>query len=219
MATAPTFTEPGTGTEPMPLTDAEVEQILSAPAETPQVPAQGPNGTVPTPGPAPDAPKGYTRDGKPRKRAPRQPRATAPGGPAKRTAPNVKAKPAAVDYEQAAFKLVGLVSMGLVAAAGATRNDAYALDGVAVGAHAGGLAQGVAELAAQSEYVRKGLEWLEKTSPYAALTTALVGVAAQIAVNHGKVAPGAFNDYGITTVDLREQMRVQYGTPAAAPGQ
>ena len=149
-----------------------------------------------------DAPFGRRADGRPRKR--RAPgdslryESRPPGSARTRTrAPRPKPAPKqrvptprAPDIAKGARGLLNTLSALLMVLPRVTRNDAYALDAMAVEMNADALTTGLVEVAEQVPLVKAGLEYFAKASPFAGLVEALGSVATQIAANHGVVPAG-----------------------------
>jgi hypothetical protein len=186
-----------------PLTDAEVADVLGDPLPgMPEVPA-----STPEPGdllaPRPGAPYGVTTRGKPRKR-PAGKRATTPRKrPAGKTSTAAASTAPPVDYAAGARSLVATLGMLLGLAGRAKGDQALQLDAMTLQVHREPLTTGLADAAVQVPLVATVLTWFATTSPYAAMAESIAKVGAQVAANHGMVAPGTFGAVDAGTLQVQ----------------
>lgn len=139
----------------------------------------------------PEAPYGRKLNGEPKK--------AAGGRPAKEDRPRVTTAPSGgttAPAEKVKGWTEGLTGIGQLIAGGclmgyqATGSKALAADAVAVSRSAPVLSAAVADLGATDPRIGKILDKICTVGPYGALITAVVGLGAQIAVNHGAIQPG-----------------------------
>jgi hypothetical protein len=111
--------------------------------------------------------------------------------PPRKSSATVSAKPApAKPSAKTAERADALNGFGQLAQVPLLALRQYA-DAGAVGMYWPGVASEVAKLAESQEQVAKVIDPLIQLGPYTGLITAILPFALQIAVNHGRVAPGA----------------------------
>lgn len=124
------------------------------------------------------------KDGSIRKRpGPAPGSAPAGGSVGPRTA--AKGKKGAPDYRPGVLGLFQLPAAALTVAG--MKSDAAMADAVAIGIHAPGIANAVHDLATENASVANALDRLLKAGPYAALISAVLPLAFQIAANHNAI--------------------------------
>lgn len=175
------------------------EKILGADgrelAELPVTPGD-PDRRADAPEPLPerdsDAPYGRKADGTPRQPPGPKPRRERS---AQSRAEPVTAEPV-TDSRRAVWQagLAGYAQMtaGLaVVAYNRSQNDAYLADAAAITLHSPALSGALVAVAEQDPKVARVLDRICAVGPYGALVTAVVGLGAQLAANHGRLADGA----------------------------
>lgn len=145
----------------------------------------------------PEAPYGRLKNGRARKTPPpgAAKKTAAPSAPRARKGPpkGGGAKRKVPDFTrmiQAGVQMVGSAVMGLGARREGPAGGMLLADGMAVQLHAAPIAKGLNEIAQQSPAVQRILTQTGPALPYVGIVTALVGLGAQLAANHGKVLPG-----------------------------
>jgi hypothetical protein len=146
--------------------------------------------------PTADAPYGFKADGTPYKRDPAAARASwatrnASGGSpkaptARRKAAAGKPAPTTEQRAQRTFEFLTIPISGLGIAAQVSGSAPLLADAIVLAHAAPDIAHAVAEVAEQDDRVARGVDQLVQTGPYAALFTALVPVALQLAANHSQ---------------------------------
>lgn len=131
------------------------------------------------PGATADAPYGYTKAGKPRKRRPNR-AGSRPGGRRK----------TAVNYAGIVHDLIMSVAQPLMLGGATLRNTTMIADGWLLADRAGPIATAMGDIAQQEERVARALEKIAEVSPYAALTAAVMPAIPQLLVNHGRIKAG-----------------------------
>lgn len=136
-----------------------------------------------------DAPFGYKPDGTPYKRDPKAAkaswearRAKAPGRNQKANTPSSAAR--TQQRAQAVFDMLTIPVAGLAGTGQALKSKPLIADAVVLGHSAPQIAKAVAEVADQDDRIARVVDGLVQTGPYAALFTAILPVAVQIAANH-----------------------------------
>ena len=137
------------------------------------------------------APWGYKDDGTPYKRDPsiyarRDGKRRGASAPKAKTAKKPKAKGS--PYRDSVLGLFQLVALPVAAAA--TRSDAAKADLITMDACAEPIAESVDSLAQSNEKVAQALDRLADVGPYGLVIAAVTPMILQIAVNHGRLAPG-----------------------------
>jgi hypothetical protein len=155
-----------------------------------------------------EAPFGYKPNGQPYKRDPasyasRTRKGDGAQGPTRRKTPN---RPASGPTQtkaraKAVFDALTIPVSGLAMAGKALGNKALVADAITLGHAVPAIATTVAEVADQDERIAAIVDKLVQTGPYAALVTALVPVALQIAANHNAAIARAGRPLGVRTVD------------------
>lgn len=107
------------------------------------------------------------------------------GSSAKRTSTTAKAT-----QSTKAKRVEAINGLGQLAQAPLLATKQYA-DAGAIGLHWGGIAEELATLAESQPAIAKFVDPLIKAGPYTGLVMAILPFAAQIAVNHGRIAAGA----------------------------
>lgn len=97
-------------------------------------------------------------------------------------------------------RLEAVGGLGQLAQAGLIMTGQFA-DAGAVGLHFGRIASEVVSLAETDTRVAAVIEPLLNIGPYAALVTAMLPLAMQILVNHGKAKPGALGTVSPATLE------------------
>lgn len=100
--------------------------------------------------------------------------------------------------KQAVIELLGLpcIPLAALAAADSIRSQdpeavsPFAMDVIAINAHSEPIAEAVAELANAYPVLGTLLDRIGATTPFMALTVAFIGLAAQLAENHGSLPAG-----------------------------
>jgi hypothetical protein len=181
---------------------------------------------------APEAPRGLTADGKPR-RKPGPPKGSpARGGRAGRTrrtpaggagfpAPPKKAATAASsapskDYATGVMNLLAIPQGVLTGVGMLPGKDAFMADAAAVAMFAPSLAGAAAQFAADQP-THPFVRWIDRAitvGPYAMFSTAAVSFIAQLMVNHGALPAGLLGT--ASPKALAEQMRGHAAAAAAA---
>lgn len=155
--------------------------------------------SAPTSG-AEEAPWGYKPDGTPYKRDPRgyTGRKRVPAaGKAKATAAaeqtNARAK--------AVFETLTIPVAGLSILGQSTGNASFVADGIVLADASPGIAMAVAQIADQDARIAGLVDRLVATGPYAALFTAMLPVAMQIAANHSDALAAGLAGLGAKSRD------------------
>lgn len=140
-----------------------------------------------------DAPYGRRADGTPRNKPGRRPKARTSqkrATPPPRKAASKPTPPPRPDYRRAVVELLG-IPVGALTALSATLDDpAYLADAATVALAAPGLADAVQFAAEADPRVAAVMDWLMSAGPWGLLITQVVGIGAQITVNHNKLKPG-----------------------------
>lgn len=113
------------------------------------------------------------------------------GSGAPRSAAKGKGGP---DYRQGVLGLFQVAAVPLSVAG--MKSDAAMADAVAIGMHAPTIADAVHQLATENVGVANALDKLLKAGPYAALISAVVPLAVQIATNHNAIPVGVAGSLG-----------------------
>lgn len=159
----------------------------------------------------PEAPWGRKADGTPRRRPGRPPKegtsGEAPAPPRTSTSTSGSGSKSGskssgsksgskssgskrADYKRGVRELLGLPAAALAAAGGSLGRADLVADGATVDRHADGIAQAADSVAQHDPRFAQVIERVLAGGPWAALASALVPMAAQVAVNHGVLSPG-----------------------------
>lgn len=107
--------------------------------------------------------------------------------PGRTSSSTSKAKSGRTDYRAGIEGLAQLVSFGVATFGRVTNKPAFALDSLAIGLYAPGVAEAVDELAQQQAWLAAALDKALAVGPYGALLGVGIPLAMQLAANHGAI--------------------------------